>query len=80
MPTMTATAPYIVGDPVSVEIDGMWCEATVIERDFQEHSYFGTRWILLVRTSNGYEYEYRCDDNGRNYRRGQGVRPSDVIE
>lgn len=88
--TITTTAPitgapYMPGDPITVEVEGVWREAVVDGVSLNDSSRFGLRWTLFViireEAMEGLDREcpgvwVRCDDNGRNHTWRHQVCPS----
>jgi hypothetical protein len=67
-----AGAPYHAGDPVAVEVDGRWVEATLVKIRPAPTARFGLRWAMRVVLDDGRSQDVRCDDQGRNHTyRGQ---------
>jgi hypothetical protein len=75
MATMTKTAPYVVGDFIEFQVDGVWHEAIVLARTELHTSNFGLHWSLLVKAPGLKMQRPICDDEGRNYTLGSQVRP-----
>lgn len=78
-------APYTPGDPITVEVEGVWREAVVDGVTLNDSSRFGLRWTLfvIIREDSmvGLDRDVpgvwvRCDDNGRNHTWRRQVCPS----
>ena len=70
-------APYASGDPISVQVNGIWQEAmvTIIVRVRDDRVRFGLKWLLRVDTTE-WCIGAMCDDDGVCHRNGYKVRPS----
>lgn len=71
-------APYLIGDPIEVQDERGWHQALVTSVSATQHASFGLVWRLAVRIDDERRV-VRADDDGRNYTRGQGVRPSTLV-
>ena len=77
----TDAPPYTDGDPIAVERNGQWAEATVHDHGACQHPVrFGLRWMILVQFVDSLLFErVFVDDNGRNHTWRQQVCPSNRL-
>lgn len=76
---VTTGAPYTQGDPIAVEYDGWWQEATVTMIRRLDSARFGLHWQVRVVLDDLVYWAY-CDDNGWNFTYRKQVCPSRRVE
>lgn len=80
-PAYVPGAPYTSNDPITVQSCVGWLEGTVTFVKLLDRYSFGLRFEVTVLIDNSTTAcVVRVDDNGRNYTRGHGVRPSSVVQ